>query len=464
MDIAEIADDPMLDEFIRDMGDGSLFLKDIVRYCRILHNSGRGGGAVSALAQLGGKKLTNVTRDVHNLLRGVYDSGWEPFEYMITTLNSDGSKTKKASTVLLSFEALAEMWKAGRKPFDRVMLGGHPESALLAFWDNLAEEDIEPHPVNTDEYWSDKRDRTFPLYIHADGVQIYTHTTYTVVSVSSALTSDQVSFDQQLLLLTLESSTICNETIADLVDLVDYIGDVLKSGRRPYLQPCTNTPWPADSHRAMHAGEPLFPNETGDVGYYAAFVGWQGDLKEKVEQHRYERNYHCNFLCEFCGGCKHLAHCNAYDFSPHCLWRRSCITHNQYLAQTAERYRSAWARLDWWTIWRCLWDLLHLLWLGIVKDILGSELLRSAQELVTEMDTIETLNAALARLHSEFAIACRFRKESPPSSVWTTTTLGYNESTSCPVVHAKMKGAECKRVFMWLAKRTNRKACSLCIT
>ena len=63
---------------------------------------------------------------------------------------------------------------------------------------------------------------------------------------------------------------------------MDYIGQALKLGRRPYKQPFTGAAWPEGSYRAMHAGEPLFPDSDGNPSFFGAFVGWQGDLKEKV--------------------------------------------------------------------------------------------------------------------------------------------------------------------------------------
>ena len=95
LDDPAVADDPVLDEFLRDMGRGATHLKDIVRFCRILRDTGRGGGAVDALAGIGGKNMTNVSRDVHKMLRGVYGSALEPFEFKLTTQLPGGKKGGK---------------------------------------------------------------------------------------------------------------------------------------------------------------------------------------------------------------------------------------------------------------------------------------------------------------------------------------------------------------------------------
>ena len=130
---------------------------------------------------------------------------------VVMFVNPRGKKVKTDTSALLTFEVMAEMWRAGRKPFDHCVLGDHPVEALKQFWDDMAGEDIAPHPVNADPYWEGKQDRTLGMYVHADGVQIYTHCTYTVFSCSSAQTCDNISYDQQLLLLVVQSSAICVE-------------------------------------------------------------------------------------------------------------------------------------------------------------------------------------------------------------------------------------------------------------
>ena len=90
--------------------------------------------------------------------------------------------------------------------------------------------------------------------------------------------------EQQLAMLVIPTKEICDETIAEVVDLVEYIGEVLKTGMHPHQKPDDNV-WPQDSSRVLAAGTPLFPSADDPMvsAYRAAFVGWQGDLKEKVE-------------------------------------------------------------------------------------------------------------------------------------------------------------------------------------
>ena len=115
--------------------------------------------------------------------------------------------------------------------------------------------------------------------------------------MSSGLASDLRSHEQQLAMVVLPTKDICDETIEEIVHLTKYIGDVFESGERPYMRP-DGKPWEDDDPRALLAGRALFPTEGDPMkpAFWGAFVGWEGDLKEKVEQHKYLQNYMANFM------------------------------------------------------------------------------------------------------------------------------------------------------------------------
>ena len=88
-----------------------------------------------------------------------------------------------------------------------------------------------------------------------------------------------------------------------------------------------------------HVGEALPPAREAKArswladGWTCHFVGWQGDLKEKVQCHGFARNYLANALCEWCLASRvSKTRMNAYYFGPDALWRLYPTTHAEYVA------------------------------------------------------------------------------------------------------------------------------------
>ena len=88
-----------------------------------------------------------------------------------------------------------------------------------------------------------------------------------------------------------------------------------------------------------HVGEALPPAREAKArswladGWTCHFVGWQGDLKEKVQCHGFARNYLANALCEWCLASRvSKTRMNAYYFGSDALWRLYPTTHAEYVA------------------------------------------------------------------------------------------------------------------------------------
>jgi hypothetical protein len=79
--------------------------------------------------------------------------------------------------------------------------------------------------------------------------------------------------------------------------LIGWENDVLISGRHPYLDMFNN---PLTGDRAKRARE-YFAD-----GWCACFAGLQADLMQKVKDHRFDRNYMSNMLCEMDLSCRHI--------------------------------------------------------------------------------------------------------------------------------------------------------------
>ena len=165
------------------------------------------------------------------------------------------------------------------------------------------------------------------------------------------------------------------------MEFLSYCNEAFESGKIPLHKPLSTEPWEQGTYWHGVAGQPICSNSDGEPAYFASISALQGDGKEKVKQNGFERNYNANFICEQCLGCRHLRFCNAFDFNPYADWLRSITTCEQYLSTHDVDNRSPYSTMPFWGLSRWFWDLLHLLWLGVAKDLLGTEILLMAQDL-----------------------------------------------------------------------------------
>ena len=219
-----MCEDPVVEKLVVDTVSGYGNITEIIQFCRLLKYTGRGGGAIDAIAAIGGSSIKNTRRDFVSLCMGLYGCTLHPVNVAIRLLNAEGFAEPRQCTILLPFDCMKSMYKMSPKQFKYSFLGQDRPAELLQYWDNLQEG--YPHHVCKWEPW--KRACTIPLYQHVDGVEIYNEITYSVVSVSSALARNISSFDQQMAVLIFPEADACRETYLDLAALTRISGEFQK--------------------------------------------------------------------------------------------------------------------------------------------------------------------------------------------------------------------------------------------
>ena len=197
--------------------------------------------------------------------------------------------------------------------------------------------------------------------------------------------------------------------------------------------------------RAAKAHQPLAG------GYRAVFNGWCGDLKERVKVHRFCRSFNRNFVCERCLGCRHLAFGNAYEFRRGAAWRRMKVSTAMYMQSTPRDELSPWASVPGWSLEANRPDTLHMLWLGVAKDVTGQLLLDFAQHLHDH--TRRDVNDCLADLWVECSMWCWSMRVDVKFKVFTTRTVSWASNGDYPTIETQMKAAKSKWLFVWVASR-----------
>ena len=186
-------------------------------------------------------------------------------------------------------------------------------------------------------------------------------------------------------------------------------------------------------------------------GWCATFAGFQADILEKVKQHRFFRNFNCNFFCEWCLCCRHMAFLNGYNFSDDADWKDTIMTQDQYRRSHVGNDLSPWHKVRGWTIFRNLMDLLHLIWLGIAKDVCGAELKMLAMTLYPG----DSLAYALRQLWHQCKIW--YQDRGVPCSIpcFTPNMLAYEDGNDYPSLASAVKGSTTKMIFLWLANKVS---------
>ena len=104
-------------------------------------------------------------------------------------------------------------------------------------------------------------------------------------------------------------------------------------------------------------------------------------------------------------------------------------------------------------------DLLHGLYLGFVKDVAGQTVFDVAWGMSAEKSE---MNDSLLTLWRDGCIYWQQRKTNWGCKVFTMKTLSWSGPGDYPTLETKMKGFQCKLVFLWVARpRLNSLACDV---
>ena len=101
-------------------------------------------------------------------------------------------------------------------------------------------------------------------------------------------------------------------------------------------------------------------------------------MKARKQCHWFEQNYLCKKMCDKCTaiqpkGDRDLGNAlNFKNFSPSAPYTAFTMTHDEYLRSAA--WVSPWSVLPGWQYESCSFDVMHLIFLGIGKDLVASSL------------------------------------------------------------------------------------------
>jgi len=151
-----------------------------------------------------------------------------------------------------------------------------------------------------------------------------------------------------------------------------------------------------------------------------AYLCMRYDAKARVETNEFERHYGCTNICESCCAqnpvYRHDPEMSYQDFRPDSARHLTTIDHGTYMRTCANV--SPWHQVPGWKLETCLHDIMHVVFLGTARDLVGS-LLADFLEYGVLGDAGESVNTKLRKfsldMHKAFKTErklgfCRFCK------------------------------------------------------
>jgi hypothetical protein len=198
---------------------------------------------------------------------------------------------------------------------------------------------------------------------HVDGAEIHRNSEHYIWSSQSFMAPATNVWDTKYVFCTIPHRLMRTErtkkhVLVELAKLVAWEHQVLLSGEMPH------TGWRGEDLRDRRAGQPIAG------GMLACFAGIKHDGKARKELHMMHRSYMSSFLCDSCLACQAnpLAPRELYfgDFTPSAAYRSTQIRHEAYV-RTSTRV-SPWLAVGGWRLELTYHDILHVLFLGVLRD------------------------------------------------------------------------------------------------
>ena len=152
----------------------------------------------------------------------------------------------------------------------------------------------------------------------------------------------------------------------------------------------------------------LFKKSFYSLQVRMAYVAFKADLKARRECHSFVRYYQCKKFCDRCAAIQPFTNEPlAYkNMSPTAPYVGTSISHDQYMATTLPRHLSSWASIENWQFETCVFDFMHVVYLGVARDLVPS-CFKLLQHLGYGCEDGETDDVFLKRVTLEMRATCK---------------------------------------------------------
>lgn len=390
---------------------------------------------------VGGRHMSNGERDFHRRAAGATELlRAQPWYVRIPVrVPRTGKVVAKWWPVLLPHILFAAMYREG--VFGRLCPPGKLDPGT--FWGSVRDEEwAQNHPA----YQHDVR-YVLPLRLHGDEGTMHGKTPGLVVQWQSLL--QHASCWDSRFLVTIIPTRRCvtgnkwNFTWQGIFRALVWSFRCLLAGQEVDGMP--------DNLRRPRGVEPITSKLAGV--WRGCFVGIKGDGKWLKQVFMPERDWSRRFICRDCWASRVLEELIYTDTRPSALWRLTRETNERFLMHAAQNRWSMLLELPGMHRDLIVDDLLHVLYLGMLKDAVGSALrvLTTAGWFAVAEGSV---NAALLQAFGRFEDWCRSQgiTHNADSGKWTAESIGFGPREYPSLSN---KGAAVKLVTAWLAGETS---------
>jgi hypothetical protein len=338
------------------------------------------------------------------------------------------------------------LWEAGPENFKVSLLGSYTSAGRM---------DFIRHVMSLPEFQSnpllqEQPDLThvLPLMLHYDGAGMFRNQEQNIWSWSTVFSDKSDALDSQILLCSLPEGLMYTKAVKravhqEIARFCAWTLQCLHSGIHPSVGMYGE---PLDAYRRGKAGRAIT-----DERWRGFLFGVNADAKARVQIHGFQRYYRCNFVCEACLASALSQQCNPLlyhgDYSLEAPWRLTILSMENYLA--IESTPSPYTRIPGFTISLAFRDLMHTLFLGFARDIIGSCIAEFRDyDLLPAGDTLQD---QLRQLWLDARAWAKSMKVALAKPIFTDANTGLDNPNNYPALGSAFKAATIKTLLYWVS-------------
>ena len=297
--------------------------------------------------------------------------------------------------------------------WERTILGDGGRKRLAVFWEH-----VRTLPWN-DLQEGDSVDYLYPLTLHGDGAPSYNGESTVILSWASPLCGGG-SLGSRMLICAINKSKMLKNT---LQAILEHVAESFNKMIR--VDGCATGPW------------------------RAKWFGLKGDCEFLVWCCEWSRNHLCNLCCPYCMARRDRE--PLYTATrPGAPWEATVLSEASLQASGEPMTRTSLCKIIGWQHRRAMFDVMHIIHLGILKVFLGGVIILLAEH--PHFYGQRQMNSRLGAAFNSFKAWCRRHRVSTSVKKFTEQRLKRTSKVSWPMLPVKASNA--KRVLWWLQEET----------
>ena len=308
-----------------------------------------------------------------------------PYGFKVPMHTEDGGVAMQTIHCLLPHEVFSHLWAHAPNVAMELFGSSHERSHFWSEMERVGQEMPEGHRADEHRLWLQRHpsrhatpSRRVPVGIHGDAGQMHGGEKITAVSWGG-LCRKGTTFDTRLVFVVIKHSqqVAAHGTLFRAFETLAWSMGALVTGVHPACDEM-GRPFGPDHEpgRALLAGQPLAPSPEGPL--CGAWAELRGDWEFLRDSLGLKHHYLANNMCHLCAATQHAGpncYATAANFGEGPV-RQTLVGpyHTGLNSWAAKHPISPLTKLPGFSIWRCQFDLMHTLELGILQRVIPAAL------------------------------------------------------------------------------------------